>query len=70
MERCSRWGEQERDRMEIFLGSHHFLLNIFAEKMYELQLYNYILYKLVLYILYVQKLYEENAFKKLVLSNN
>ncbi len=26
MERCSRWGEQERDRMEIFLGSHHFLL--------------------------------------------
>ncbi len=24
-ERCSR-GEQERDRMEIFLGSHHFLL--------------------------------------------
>ncbi len=26
MERCSRWGEQERDRMEMFLGSHHFLL--------------------------------------------
>ncbi len=26
MERCSRWGEQEHDRMEIFLGSHHFLL--------------------------------------------
>ncbi len=26
MERCSRCGEQERDRMEIFLGSHHFLL--------------------------------------------
>ncbi len=26
MERCSRWGEQERDREEIFLGSHHFLL--------------------------------------------
>ncbi len=26
MERCSRRGEQERDRMEIFLGSHHFLL--------------------------------------------
>ncbi len=26
MERCSRWGEQERDRMEIFLGLHHFLL--------------------------------------------
>ncbi len=26
MDRCSRWGEQERDRMEIFLGSHHFLL--------------------------------------------
>ncbi len=26
MERCSRWGEQERDRMGIFLGSHHFLL--------------------------------------------
>ncbi len=26
MERCSRWGEQERDRMEIFLGSHYFLL--------------------------------------------
>ncbi len=26
MERCSRWGEQERDRMEIFLGSYHFLL--------------------------------------------
>ncbi len=24
----SRWGEQERDRMEIFLGSHHFLLII------------------------------------------
>ncbi len=22
----SKWGEQERDRMEIFLGSHHFLL--------------------------------------------
>ncbi len=26
MERCSRWGEQEHVRMEIFLGSHHFLL--------------------------------------------
>ncbi len=26
MERCSRWDEQERDRTEIFLGSHHFLL--------------------------------------------
>ncbi len=26
MEICSRWGEQERDRMEIFLGPHHFLL--------------------------------------------
>ncbi len=26
MERCSRWGEQERDREEIFLGSHHSLL--------------------------------------------
>ncbi len=26
MERCSRCGEQECDRMEIFLGSHHFLL--------------------------------------------
>ncbi len=26
MDRCSRWGEQERDREEIFLGSHHFLL--------------------------------------------
>ncbi len=26
MDRCSRWGEQERDRMEIILGSHHFLL--------------------------------------------
>ncbi len=23
MERCSRWGEQERDRMEMLLGSHH-----------------------------------------------
>ncbi len=28
MDRCSRWGEQEHDRMEIFLGSHHFLLVI------------------------------------------
>ncbi len=26
MDRCSRWGEQERDRMEIILGSHYFLL--------------------------------------------
>ncbi len=26
MDRCSRWGEQECDREEIFLGSHHFLL--------------------------------------------
>ncbi len=26
MDRCSRWGEQERDREEIFLGSHYFLL--------------------------------------------
>ncbi len=26
MDRCSRWGEQERNRVEIFLGSHHFLL--------------------------------------------
>ncbi len=26
MERCYRWGKQEQDRMEIFLGSHHFLL--------------------------------------------
>ncbi len=26
MDRCSRWGEQDRDREEIFLGSHHFLL--------------------------------------------
>ncbi len=26
MENFSRWGEQERDRMDIFLGSHHFLL--------------------------------------------
>ncbi len=26
MERWSRWGEQEHYRMEIFLGSHHFLL--------------------------------------------
>ncbi len=26
MDRCSRWGKQERDRVEIFLGSHHFLL--------------------------------------------
>ncbi len=24
MDRCSRWGKQECDRMEIFLGSHHF----------------------------------------------
>lgn len=26
MDKCSRWGEQERDRVKIFLGSHHFLL--------------------------------------------
>ncbi len=26
MEGCSRWGEKECERMEIFLGSHHFLL--------------------------------------------
>ncbi len=26
MDRCSRWGEQECDREEIFLGSHHSLL--------------------------------------------
>ncbi len=26
MERCSRWGEHECDRIEIFLGSHHFML--------------------------------------------
>ncbi len=26
MERCYRCGEQERDRMEMLLGSHHFLL--------------------------------------------
>ncbi len=26
MDRCSRWGEQDRDREEIFLGSHHSLL--------------------------------------------
>ncbi len=26
MDRCSRWGKQEHDRMEILLGSHHFLL--------------------------------------------
>ncbi len=27
MDRCSRWGEQERDRMEIFLGVTPFLVN-------------------------------------------